>query len=80
MRTFRLRHPVVDALQGALFQQSGLGGKYRCITSELLTNSATESVYRADTVENNSEWFVEVFKVAPEYATKAELAKLRKEK
>ena len=83
MRTFRLKVDVPDAKKGAIFKQTsgsyGYHGGYACITPELLTHGAIRSEYAdCDVVEKNPDFFEEVFNVQPEYATKKELAKLKK--
>lgn len=88
-RTFRLIKDLPDATAGALFQQmeksiysTGAGDNssryyYTSITPELIKGESTQSIYDdPSAVEEEPEYFVEVFKTIPDYMTREEREEL----
>lgn len=74
-RTFKLLKDTPDCKKGAIFQEECEDGTqpYVLITSD---NSLDTGIYKYNTrslVEDAPNWFVEVFKVEPEYMTREEL-------
>lgn len=84
MRVFRLLKDSPSYAAGTLYKESTYNGKvcYSVPTSNgkfpALVGSAV--ICHPDMVEKQPEWFVEVFQVLPEYATKEEIKALKKGK
>lgn len=79
-RTFKLLKDTVGVRKGALYQEECEDGTqpYSIITPEFAKSTATGTKARyADRalIEEQPQWFVEVFKVEPAYMTKEELEK-----
>jgi hypothetical protein len=81
-RTFKLLKETPDAKKGALYQEDCDDGTqdYSLITAEHIKYPASDSLedfsetYSREAVEKQPKWFIEVFQVLPEYATKEEIA------
>lgn len=77
-RTFKLLKDTPDVKKGALYQEQCDDGTqpYELLTKGNHTDGDASSVYvTRSIVEDQPQWFVEVFKVTPEYMTKNELDK-----
>lgn len=81
-RTFRLLKDTPDTKKGALFQERCDDGdqdyQILCEFEESHVTAPFEDggrgvTYGRDAVENRPKWFVEVYKVNPEYMTQEEL-------
>lgn len=84
-RTFRLIKDTDQFIEGALFQEECDDGTQNYI---LLNRQeyeifnppigSSKIVRNRDCIENNPKWFVEVFKVLPDYATKDEIKRYKR--
>lgn len=76
-RTFRLLKDSTTAKKGALYQEECDDGTqpYRLITPKLskYDHDAGQNIPYRNLVEDQPNWFVEVFQVSPQYMTKEEL-------
>lgn len=83
-RTFRLLKDTDVLKKGALVQEMCDDGDqdYELISDsdkfEILQSAQAGLVRSRPSVENNPKWFVEVFQVLPEYATKEEIKVYKK--
>ncbi len=78
-RTFRLLKPTYELKKGALLQEECDDGNqdYVAIDDDSITwTNHSVSVHRV-IVEKSPDWFVEVFPIHPEYATKEEIKQLK---
>lgn len=77
-RTFRLLKDTPTIRKGAILQEQCTDGTqpYELITPEFIkgTDDRTTTIDRS-LVENQPQWFVEVFEAVPKFMTKEELAK-----
>lgn len=80
-KIYRLVKDTYLLKAGALFEERG-GGLYRylesCDKRQFQTDSQSNTVAPREGVEDNPEWFIEVFKVTPRYASAEELKKMEK--
>lgn len=76
-RTFKLLKDTIAIRKGALYQEQCDDGTqpYEMITPEFnKSDTVTKAIYHdRSLVEDQPQWFTEVFKVQPEYMTQAEL-------
>lgn len=77
-RTFRLLKDTPSVRRGALYQEDCDDGTqpYSCINTSEYAKDPTKKLGNVSTrslIEEQPEWFVEVFKVEPEYMTREEL-------
>ena len=86
-RTFRLIKETSHYKPGALYQEECEDGtqNYVLINGEEFrkfpsAKGVGQTVSSREAVEKNSTWFVEVFRVIPEYATKEEIKKFKTKK
>lgn len=71
-RTYRLLKDAPSVRAGAIFQESD-NDKYMLISPEFIRFGTGAAIDRG-AVESQPDWFVEVFKVTPEYMTAEELS------
>lgn len=79
-RTFRLLKDSPELKKGALLQEKCDAGDqdYGSLHSgDQHFEDQTSTTYTRMTVEESPAWFVEVFPVLPEYATKEEIKKFK---
>lgn len=79
-RTFRLLKETYHLEKGALLQEGCDDGtqRYNAISGvKAIFNGATVGNIPRPAIEKQPEWFVEVFQIVPEYATKEEIKKFK---
>lgn len=83
MRTFRLKKESTNLMPGALYVEEAGNNRYVRVEDKTFTKFPTppgvsKTVTSRESIENNPEWYEEVFPMLPEYGTKEEVRRMKK--
>lgn len=83
MRTFRLKKESTNLMPGVLYKEEAGNNRYVRVDDPTLMKFPTppgviKTISSREAIENNPEWYEEVFPMLPEYGTKEEIKHIKK--